>query len=208
MQTAAVSESTAAPTVGRQGWSSIADPSVSAIVPVYNEAHCVEECVRSLRAQDFRPLEIIVVDDGSRDESPRICEGLGVTVLRQTHQGPGRARNLGAQAAQGNILAFVDADMVLDEGYISRLVAPIVAGEAAATCHWNEEVLDWDNAWARCEVYYVGLPERRRHPSSRRPPRRSTGLCARTSSWPPVGWTSGPDETTTDRWLGEPASWP
>jgi len=161
---ALVIESTAVSAAGRPSWSPITDASVSAIVPVYNEVHCVRECLLSLLRQDFRPLEIVVVDDGSRDESARICEGLGVTVLRQAHQGPGRARNLGARTAKGSILVFVDADMVLDPTYVSRLIAPIIAGEAAATCHWNEEVLDWDNPWARCQVYYLGLPERRRQP--------------------------------------------
>jgi len=95
----------------------------------------------------------------------RVCERLGVTVLRQGHRGPGTARNLGAHRARGNVLVFADADMVLAADYVRRLVAPIVAGEAVATCHWDEQVLNWDSAWARCQTYYLGLPERRRQPA-------------------------------------------
>jgi len=76
-----VTESTAVPAAGRPSWSPITDVSVSAIVPVYNEAHCVRECLLSLLEQDFRPLEIVVGDDGSRDESARLCEGRGLNVL-------------------------------------------------------------------------------------------------------------------------------
>jgi len=164
VEAALVIESTAAPAAGRQHWGPIPGPSVSAVVPVYNEAHCVRECLLSLLGQDFHPLEIIVIDDGSRDESARICEGLGLNVLRQPHRGPGPTRNVGARQAAGTILVFADADMVYEAGYVSTLVAPIIRGEAVATCHWDELVLNWDDRWSRCESYYFRRPGRRRQP--------------------------------------------
>src|SRR5919197_199651 len=142
----------------------IPDPFVTVVVPMYNEADCIGDCVRSVLGQDFAPLELLVVDDGSVDGSAAMCDGLGITVLRQDHQGPGTARNLGARYARGNILVFADADMVLASDYMRRLAAPIAAGQALATCHWDEQVLNWDNPWARCQTYYLGLPERRRQP--------------------------------------------
>lgn len=142
----------------------IPDPFVTVVVPVYNEADCVWDCLVSLQGQDFAPLEVLVVDDGSVDESVRICEELKITVLRQQHRGPGTARNLGARNAKSNILVFVDADMVVESDYVSKLVAPIVSGQAVATCHWDEQVLNWENPWARCQAYYLRLPERRRQP--------------------------------------------
>ena len=139
-------------------------PYVTVIVPVYNEESCIEDCILSLRNQDFKPLEILVVDDGSIDDSVKICERLGINVLRQHHRGPGAARNLGARNAKGNILVLIDADMVFDSDYITRLVAPIIRGEAIATCHWNETVANWENPWARCQTWFLGRLDRRRQP--------------------------------------------
>src|SRR3989442_1235837 len=73
----------------------ILDPFVTVVVPMYNEADCIADCARSVLGQDFAPLELLVVDDGSADGSAAICESLGVTVLRQDHRGPGTARAVG-----------------------------------------------------------------------------------------------------------------
>lgn len=138
--------------------------SFTAVVPVYNEEACLPQCLASLRAQDVGALEIVVVDDGSADRSVAIAEAAGARVLRQEHRGPGAARNLGARHARGDVLVFADADMVLAPDYVSRLVAPIVAGEAMGTCHWDELVLNWESRWARAQTCYLGLPERRKQP--------------------------------------------
>ncbi|MCR4344589.1 MAG: glycosyltransferase [Candidatus Scalindua sp.] len=136
---------------------------VSVIIPTYDEEKCIEDCVRSLRSQTV-PSEIIIVDDGSKDQTVATCEALGVKVLQQKHKGPGTARNLGANDAKGNILVFVDADMVFDSDYILELIKPITSGESIATCHWNEMVANWDNPWARCQTWYFGFPDKRRQP--------------------------------------------
>ena len=149
---------------GDASYGPIANPSVTVVVPMYNEADCIGECVQSLLQQEFSPLEVLIVDDGSTDESVSVCEKLNVTVLTPEHLGPGAARNLGARHAKGNILVFADADMVLASDYVSKLTAPIASGEVVATCHWDELVLDWENPLARCETYYRGLSERRRQP--------------------------------------------
>lgn len=142
----------------------IADPRVTAVIPVYNEEACLEACIDSLRRQDFKSIEIIVVDDGSTDASRDICRSLGVRLLTQLHKGPGAARNAGAFAAKGDILVFADADMTFDRSYISKLLAPIVSGAAKASCHWNELVANWENPWARCRNWYMGIPDMRRQP--------------------------------------------
>ena len=138
-------------------------PSVTVIIPVYNEERSIEGCIRSLRKQSV-PLEIIVVDDGSKDNSVKICEDLKIRVLRQGHKGPGAARNLGARNAKGDILILIDADMVFEPDFVAKLIAPIAEGDAVATCHWNERVANWDNPWARCQTWFLGLPDKRRHP--------------------------------------------
>jgi len=150
----------AAKGVNQARYGIIKRPHVTATIPVYNE----EDCITSLLKQDFEPLEILAVDDGCVENSARICENLKIRVLRGAHKGMGAAGNVNARNANGNILVLVDADMVFAPDYVSRLVAPIIRGEAIATCHWNEMVSTRDNQWARCQTWFNGLPARRRHP--------------------------------------------
>lgn len=142
----------------------IKKPYVTVIIPVYNEERCVKDCVTSLLDQDFKPLEIIMVDDGSTDNSVKICEELGLKIFQQNHRGPGAARNLGARNAKGNILVLIDSDMTFAPDYVSRLAAPVISGVAMAACHWNERVANWDNPWARCQTWFLENPDGRRQP--------------------------------------------
>lgn len=139
-------------------------PRISVVIPAYNEAAHLEACLRSLNEQDIGPVELLVVDDGSSDGTAALASSLGATVLTCGHRGPGAARNVGARAATGNILVFADADMTFAREYLSRLVEPIVAGGAMASCHWNETVANWSNPWARCETWFLGFEDRRREP--------------------------------------------
>ncbi len=89
------------------------DYSVSAVIPTYNAAASLPEAIRSVRAQEWPELEIIVVDDGSNDETSRVLEDLTASdtlVLRQPNAGPGAARNRGIAVASGFWIAFLDAD--------------------------------------------------------------------------------------------------
>jgi glycosyltransferase involved in cell wall biosynthesis len=142
----------------------IQEPFITVVIPVYNEESSIEKCLVSLVAQDFKPLEIIVVDDGSTDNSVSICKKFDIKLIKGKHRGMGAARNLGANNAQGNILALLDADMTFETDYLSNLVIPIVSGKSIATCHWNEMVANWENPWARCQAWFLGLPDRRRQP--------------------------------------------
>lgn len=95
-------------------------PSVSMIVPNYNGARTLELCLRSVLAQDHRPLEVIVVDDRSTDDSVAVAERLGVRVVRApTNGGCGAARNLGAGHAGGDVLFFLDSDVALAPDAVS-----------------------------------------------------------------------------------------
>jgi glycosyltransferase involved in cell wall biosynthesis len=136
---------------------------VTAVIPAYNEENWIKDCILSLRNQNI-PIEVIVVDDGSKDRTFAICEALGVKTLSQSHKGPGAARNIGALNSKGNILVFVDADMEVAPNYVSKLVEPIIRGEAIATCHWNEMVANWENPWARCQTWFAGRSDKRREP--------------------------------------------
>ncbi|GAA2207653.1 hypothetical protein GCM10009850_031110 [Nonomuraea monospora] len=85
---------------------------VSVIVPNYNYAASLELCLRALLAQTYQPIELIVVDDGSTDDSAEVARRLGVRVIRtEENLGTAAARNLGAAHASGEILMFVDSDV-------------------------------------------------------------------------------------------------
>ncbi len=97
---------------------------VSVIIPVYNGAQFLAEAIESVRAQTIRPLEIIVVDDGSEDDSAAVARGFaGARCLRQPHEGAAAARNRGAADARGEFLAFLDADDLWTPDKLQRQMA-------------------------------------------------------------------------------------
>ncbi len=85
---------------------------ISVIIPVYNRPTMVERAVKSVLNQTLKPHEIIVVDDGSTDETPRVLAAFGdqITVLRQEHRGVSAARNAGIRHATGEWIALLDSD--------------------------------------------------------------------------------------------------
>jgi glycosyltransferase involved in cell wall biosynthesis len=86
---------------------------VSVIVPVFDGARYLTEAVESVRAQTYQPVEILVVDDGSTDETAQVAGRLpGVRYTFQEHAGIGAARNRGIAMAGGGVFAFLDADDV------------------------------------------------------------------------------------------------
>jgi GT2 family glycosyltransferase len=87
---------------------------ISIIVPVHNNPQDLRECLQALQACSVLDSEIIVVDDASSDDTPTVAAHMGVRVLRLgQNSGPAAARNYGAQHARGDILFFVDADVVV-----------------------------------------------------------------------------------------------
>lgn len=88
---------------------------ISVIVPVYRAEAYLEHCLRSITEQTYRDLEILLVDDGSPDRCPAICEAWAqrdprITVYHQHNSGGGQARNTALDAARGEYIAFVDSD--------------------------------------------------------------------------------------------------
>jgi len=102
----------------------VSGPTLSVIVPVHNDSANLETCVAALRASDLKGFEIIVVDDGSTDDTPAVADRLGVCTLRLPgNLGPSAARNRGAAAATGSILLFVDADVQLQPRALTLLMS-------------------------------------------------------------------------------------
>jgi glycosyltransferase involved in cell wall biosynthesis len=97
---------------------------LSVIIPVYNNPQDLRECLSALIASSCPGSEIIVVDDASTDDTPSVAAQMGVRVLRLAkNSGPAAARNYGARHALGDILFFVDADVVVAPGAVSRVLA-------------------------------------------------------------------------------------
>jgi len=99
--------------------------SLSIVIPVYNGAETLPGCLQALLAQTLPAdqCEVIVVDDGSTDNTAEVARGFGVRVISQPNAGPAAARNRGAEAAQGDILLFTDADCIPAPDWASRMAA-------------------------------------------------------------------------------------
>lgn len=100
---------------------------ISVIVPVYNVEEYIEQCVNSIRAQTYTNLEIILVDDGSKDSSGLICDKLAqedarIHVIHKPNGGVSSARNAGLDYAHGEYIAFVDGDDYIDATMYEKLL--------------------------------------------------------------------------------------
>src|SRR5262245_28086013 len=95
---------------------------ISVIIPCYNAAPFLGETLDSIRAQTYSPLEVIVIDDGSTDDSHVIAESFGhpVRVIRQANQGESIARNRGIDEAKGEWIALLDADDLWNQNKLQR----------------------------------------------------------------------------------------
>lgn len=110
-------------------------PLISVVVPVYNVEKYLNKCLDSIIGQTYRKLEIILVDDGSTDESGSICDvyrekDSRVRVIHQKNQGLSGARNTGIDNANGELLGFVDSDDYILENMYERLLEVLLKNDA------------------------------------------------------------------------------
>lgn len=121
---------------------------VSVIIPTYNRAGQIDRAVRQVVAQDYRPLELVVVNDGSSDNTPEVLEGLKpeaegqdarLVVVNKENGGVSSARNAGLKVASGELIAFLDDDDTWFDGKLKRQVEAIKqAGADACFCLFEE----------------------------------------------------------------------
>lgn len=98
-------------------------PLVSVIIPTRNEAENIDECLKAMKSQSYKKIEIIVVDGNSVDSTVKIALENGAKVIyERPARGPANARNIGAKAAKGDIVFFVDADVFLKKNTIGRAI--------------------------------------------------------------------------------------
>src|SRR6266481_660631 len=108
-------------------------PRVSVVVCAYNAERTIDQCLASLAVLNYPDYEVIVVNDGSRDRTLAIAEGYGFCrIISQSNQVLSVARNVGAEAATGEIVAYTDSDCVADPDWLSYLVAKMEGSNLAA----------------------------------------------------------------------------
>ena len=103
---------------------------ISVIVPVYNVEKYIGKCIKSITNQDYENIEIILVDDGSKDQAGKICDDYAlkdkrIRVIHKKNGGVSSARNIGIESSTGEYIAFVDGDDYVEKDYISYLLSLI-----------------------------------------------------------------------------------
>lgn len=115
----------------------MSNPLVSVIVPTFNCAAYVRAAIDSILRQDYRPIEVVVVDDGSTDDTLAVLSTFGdrIRVFRQANAGPAAARNHAVRQARGEYLAFLDGDDLWLPGHLAGLMAHLLAHPSSKIAH-------------------------------------------------------------------------
>lgn len=119
-------------------------PAISVIVPVYQAEALLPQCVESVLAQTFSDWELLLIDDGSRDGSPALCDGYAakdprIRVFHKPNGGVSTARNLGLEQAAGPYIAFLDADDAFEPSALETLwyLREKAGADSAGCAHYN-----------------------------------------------------------------------
>ena len=109
----------------------MACPLISVIIPVYNCEKYIKECVDSIVQQNYTPIEILLIDDGSTDNSPAICDLISqnnsnIRTIHKTNGGVSSVRNMGLDEAKGELIMFVDGDDLLETNAITTLYTTLL----------------------------------------------------------------------------------
>lgn len=144
---------------------------ISVIVPVYKVEAYLDDCVKSIVRQTYRNLEIILVDDGSPDNSGAMCDAWArrderIRVIHKENAGPGAARNTGIEAARGIYLTFVDSDDMIRPAFMETLYRAMEQADLAV-CGIESEEDQWPllNAEVVPVEKLAKTPSRYAHPA-------------------------------------------
>lgn len=133
--------------------------SISVIIPVYNVGGVLRRCLDSVINQTWRDLEIVLIDDGSTDESPKICDEYAmldgrIRVIHQKNKGVSAARNVGVKQSTGEYISFVDSDDYLHPRYFEVLVELAEKQDAEVSCcKWTWDVCDNPKKFPEVKLY-------------------------------------------------------
>ncbi len=126
-------------------------PLITVVVPVYKVEKYLRQCVDSVLAQTYKNLEIILVDDGSPDNCPGICDEYAekderVKVIHRENGGLSAARNSGIKIAEGKYISFIDSDDYVQPVYIEQLYCALVSFDAAVSeCSYSHKESELDS---------------------------------------------------------------
>lgn len=106
------------------------DRLISVIIPIYNTSDYIEECISSLLCQTYKSFEILLIDDGSTDNSAELCEKIAATderirFFKNENHGVSFSRNFGIKQSRGEYIAFVDSDDIVSDDYLSVLLSTL-----------------------------------------------------------------------------------
>lgn len=131
------------------------DTLVSIIVPAYNVEKYIRKCINSIQQQTHRNIEILIVDDGGEDNTPKIIDKLAssdnrIRIIHKENEGVSIARNIGIERAKGEYIVFVDADDYLDENFVDYMLSLANKDDAdfvfSKQCHFRENDIQTEDS--------------------------------------------------------------
>lgn len=134
---------------------------ISIIIPVYNREKYIEECIRSIQAQSYKNYEIILIDDGSTDNTLSICRTLAqeepaIRIFESGHVGVSAARNIGLEAVRGDFVFFIDSDDVIHPKLLETLVTSMK--ETGAAISGTQCISIWEQYWHKIYPHIENHP--------------------------------------------------
>ncbi|MFG6336374.1 MAG: glycosyltransferase [Lachnospiraceae bacterium] len=137
---------------------------ISVIVPVYNVAKYLDACIVSIQKQTYAHLEILLIDDGSVDESGSICDRYAlkdkrIRVIHQKNAGLSAARNRGISVCKGEYIAFVDSDDFIDKNFVESMYKVMIESESDLVC--MEAVIFYDGDEKKIYSYWNQIEDQK-----------------------------------------------
>ena len=120
-----------------------ASEKISVIVPTYNVENYIDRCLKSIRNQTYNNIEILIVDDGSKDNTINICRkytnDTRIRIIECEHTGVSHARKIGISETTGEVIAFVDADDYIDPDYLENMIHKMDECDLISSGYWEED---------------------------------------------------------------------